>query len=36
MNVGNPLIACGVGVAGPDVPGLQGFELLLRSQLVSL
>jgi hypothetical protein len=33
-NVGGPFEFCGVGVAGPHVPGLKGFEVLLGAEFV--
>lgn len=34
MNIGGPFMLGGVGMAGTDVPGLEGLELLLRTEFV--
>lgn len=36
VDVGGPFVLGGVGVAGADVAGLQGFELLLGAEFVGL
>ena len=36
MDVGDPFEFRGVGVAGADVAGLEGFELLLGAEFVGL
>ncbi len=36
MDVGGPVVLCRVGVAGADVAGLEGLELLLGAEFVGL